>query len=68
MTVGEYRQRHAEAKKWMSERMQEYQSSPGARKGALPPNYEQLSKEAQKKFGLDPGWESIGNKYIHGPL
>lgn len=68
MTVGEYRQRHAQAEKWMSQQMQKYQSSPGAQKGALPPNHADLSKQAQQKFGLDPGWQSIGNPYTHGRL
>jgi hypothetical protein len=39
-----------------------------AQKGELPPNHDQLSKQAQEKFGLDPGWQSIGNPYTHGRL
>ena len=68
MTVGDYRQRHAQAEKWMSQQMQKYQNSPGAQKGALPPNHADLSKQAQEKFGLDPDWQSIGNPYTHGRL
>jgi hypothetical protein len=68
ITVGEYRKRHAQAERWMSEQMQKYQASTGAKKGALPPNHEQLSKEAQERFGLDPRWRSVGNPYTHGRL
>jgi hypothetical protein len=71
MTVGEYRQRHAQAEKWMSEQMQKYHwggKGPAPAKGSLPPNHDQLSKQAQEKFGLDPGWQSIGNPFTHGRL
>ena len=67
MTVGEYRQRHAQAEKWMSEQRQKYQGTEGALRGD-PPNQDQLSKQAQERFGLDPGWQNIGNPYIHARL
>ena len=69
MTVGEYRQRHARAEKWLSGQLQEYQRQTGyTRRGTYPPNYDALSKQAQEKFGLDAGWRSVGNPYIHGRL
>lgn len=62
MTVGEYRKRWNDARKWLAEENFKL----GQTKGAPPP--EKLTKEAQTKFGLDDGWQSIANPYIYGKL
>lgn len=64
-TVGEYRQRHARAKEWMAGQLQEYhRQTRYTRVGTYPPNFDDLAKQAQRKFDLDPFWYTAGNPYL----
>jgi hypothetical protein len=67
MTVGDYRQKHAQASKWLADQRLKYHRG-GQAIGSLPPNYDQLIKQAQERFGLDAGWFNLGNPYIFGRL
>ena len=64
-TVGEYRQRHARAKEWMAGQLEEYhRHTKYTRVGTYPPNFDDLAKQAQRKFDLDPFWYTAGNPYL----
>ena len=60
MTVGDYRKRWQDARKWLSEEGSKVDRPKGA---DYPP---ELIKQAQEKFGLDKNWLFVNNPYIYG--
>jgi hypothetical protein len=66
MTAGEYRNRHQQPQRWVSEQLQAHHWDGASHGGSV--NHSALLEQASAIFGLDRNWARVGNPIVNGKL